>query len=152
MKIFNKTIEFKTTKYLEFVDITEEVKKFIIDNQIVNGQVLIYSPHTTLAIRVNEKEKGFTEDFKDFMTKLIPPKKYYRHNDLKIRTENLQCDLVGDTDCLNGHSHCTHFLMGASENIPIIEGKLMLGIWQWVFAIELDSARKRRVIMQIMGE
>lgn len=152
MKILNKAIALKTKKYLEFIDITEKVKKFVAESKIKNGQILIYSPHTTLAIRINEKEKGIVHDFSEFMVKLLPKDKYYQHNDLNIRTENLVCS-VGATDCLNGHSHCGHLLMGGtSEVVPIMEEKLILGQWQRIFAIELDSARDRKVIMQIMGE
>lgn len=152
MKIKNKTFFLKTKKYLEFIDLTDQVKDFVKTSKIKNGQVLIYSFHTTLAIRINEKERGIINDFGGFMAKFLPKEKYYEHNDLKIRTENLVCS-VGATDCLNGHSHCAHLLMGGtSEVVPIIDGKLALGQWQWIFAIELDSARSRKIIMQIMGE
>lgn len=151
MKIENKKIELKTNDYLEFRDITEEVDKFVKESKIKNGNVLVYSMHTTLAICINEHEKGFFADFKDLMCKLIPKNCYYRHNDLTIRTENLVCQ-SGVSDCLNGHSHCNHLLMRNSETIPIIEGKLMLGTWQRIFAIELDCARKRDLIVQVMGE
>lgn len=151
MKILNKTIKLKTKDYLEFVDLTDEVHELFKKAKIKNGSVIIYSPHTTLAIRINEKEKGFHNDFKDFLLRLAPKDHYYRHDDLNIRTENIVCS-PGDTDCLNGHSHCAHMLMGTSESIPVIEGKMRLGMWQRVFAVELDSARPREVIVQIIGE
>lgn len=151
MKIENKKIELKTNDYLEFRDITEEVEKFVKDSEISNGNVLVYSMHTTLAICINEHEKGIFADFKDLMCKLVPKDCYYKHNDLSIRTENLVCQ-SGASDCLNGYSHCTHLLMRNSETIPIIDGKLMLGTWQRIFVIELDCARKREVIIQVIGE
>jgi secondary thiamine-phosphate synthase enzyme len=149
--IKNTNIEFKSQKYLEFKDITEEVEKNVSESKIKNGLVLVYSTHTTLAICINEKEKGIVSDFEKLMGKLIPRDTYYQHNDLKLRTENLVCQ-SGVSDCLNGHSHCTHLLMRNSETIPIIEGKMALGIWQRIFAIELDCCRKRKVIIQIIGE
>lgn len=151
MKILNKTIKLKTKDYLQFIDLTDEVQNLFAKAKIRNGSVIIYSPHTTLAIRINEKEKGFQLDFKDFISRLTPRDHYYRHNDLNIRTENLVCN-AGATDCLNGHSHCAHLLIGTSEAIPVIEGEMKLGVWQRIFAIELDAARQREIIIQVMGE
>ena len=136
---------------MEFKDLTPVVEKIIEESEIKNGSVLVYSTHTTLAICVNESERGFFADFKDLISKLIPKESYYRHNDLTIRTENLVCD-PNASDCLNGHSHCNHLLMRNSEMIPVIEGKMALGTWQRIFAIELDCARNRQVIIQVMGE
>ena len=144
-------IEFESKDYLEFRDLTDEVEKFIKDSGVTNGQVLVYSTHTTLAICVNEKESGIVKDFKALMCKLIPKDNYYCHNDLTIRTENLVCQSAA-SDCLNGHSHCTHLLMRNSEVLPIIEGKIAMGMWQKIFAIELDCQRKRTVMLQIIGE
>lgn len=144
-------IEFESKEYLEFKDVTDEVDDFVKKSRIKNGQVLIFSTHTTMAVCVNEKEKGITMDFKNLMEKMIPKKIYYHHNDLTIRTENLVCQ-SSTSDCLNGHSHCTHLLMRNSETVPVIGGKMALGIWQKIFAIELDCKRKRTLIVQIMGE
>jgi secondary thiamine-phosphate synthase enzyme len=149
--IKNTTINFKSEEQLEFKDITEEVENFIKETKIKNGNVLVFSTHTTLAICINEKEKGIVKDFKKLINRIIPKEAYYCHNDLNIRTENLVCQSAA-SDCLNGHSHCTHLLMRNSETIPIIDGKMALGIWQRIFAIELDCCRKRSVIVQIIGE
>lgn len=149
--IKNNKIEFKSQSYLEFKDITDEVEKFVEKSGVKNGQVLIYSTHTTLAICINEKEAGIVKDFKNLLNKLIPKNIYYCHNDLSIRTENLVCQ-SGDSDCMNGHSHCTHLLMRNSEIIPIIDEKMTLGMWQRIFGIELDCKRKREIIVQISGE
>lgn len=151
MKIVNKLIKLKTEKYLQFIDLTDEVKKISQKTKIKNGLINVYSRHTTVAIRINEKEKGIFADFAQLLDCLIPKKKYYQHNDLKIRTENLVCT-PGATDCLNGHSHCQHLILGTSETIPVINGKLALGVWQRIFAIELDEARPREIIIQVIGE
>lgn len=144
-------IEFTSQEYLEFRDITTKVEQIVKTSKIKNGQVLIFSTHTTLAICVNEKEKGIVTDFKNLMNRIIPKDSYYCHNDLTIRTENLVCQSAA-SDCLNGHSHCTHLLMRNSETIPITNKKMALGIWQRIFAIELDCKRKREIIIQIIGE
>ncbi len=151
MKIINKQIQIKTKKYLEFIDLTDQVKKIVSISKVKDGQILVYSRHTTVAIRINEQEKGFFHDFKDLVSRLTPKDIYYRHNDLNIRTENLNCE-IGASDCMNGHSHCLHLLMGTSEIIPIIDKKLILGRYQRIFLIELDVARDRQIIIQIIGK
>ena len=149
--IKNIKFDYESSEYLEFRDITENVEDFVKKTKIKNGQVLVYSMHTTLAICINEKEKGIFKDFKDLMCKLIPKDVYYNHNDLTKRTENLVCQ-SGPSDCLNGYSHCTSLLMRNSETIPIVDGKMIFGPWQRVFAIELDCGRKREIIFQVIGE
>lgn len=72
--IKNTTIEFTSKDVMEFKDLTDEVEKFVKESEIKNGQVLIYSTHTTLAICINEKEKGIVADFKNLTDKLIPKK------------------------------------------------------------------------------
>lgn len=149
--IKNNKIEYVSKDYLEFKDLTDQIEKQVEESNIKNGYVLVFSKHTTLAICINEKEAGIVKDFKNLMCKLIPKDTYYCHNDLSIRTENLVCQSAA-SDCLNGHSHCTHLLMRNSEMIPIINGKMALGTWQRIFGIELDCERKREVIVQISGE
>ncbi|MDO8609241.1 MAG: secondary thiamine-phosphate synthase enzyme YjbQ [bacterium] len=153
MKHHHKIIKYQTKKFMEFIDITDEVVNFTKGSNIKNGYVTIFSKHTTAAIKINEKEKGITKDFELFAQKLLPAKDYYHHNDLTIRTENLVCEPGVETDCLNGHSHCLHLLMGGtSEHIPLIDGQLVLGTFQRIFLIELDTARPRKVVFQIVGE
>ena len=149
--IKNTVIDFTSQKNMEFKDLTDEVAEFVKKTKIKNGQVLVYSTHTTLAICVNEKEKGIVKDFENLVNRIIPKDAYYFHNDLEVRTENLVCQSAA-SDCLNGHSHCTHLLMRNSETVPIIDGKLMLGTWQKIFAIELDCCRPRKVLVQVMGD
>ncbi|MDD4938525.1 MAG: secondary thiamine-phosphate synthase enzyme YjbQ, partial [Candidatus Shapirobacteria bacterium] len=151
LMVKQKFFEYKSKKYLEFKDLTDEVEKFIKESKIKEGMVLVYSTHTTVAICINEKEKGITKDFKDLLKKIAPKDQYYCHNDLNIRTENLVCQ-SGASDCLNGHSHCTHLLMRNSEMIPIKNNKMIFGPWQRIFAIELDCCRKRELVFQIIGE
>lgn len=151
MKIENKVLKFKTEKPMQFVDLTDEAKEFVRNSQIQNGVLTVYSKHTTMAIRVNESERGIRHDLRDLLNRLIPKDTYYQHNDLFIRTENLVCDKDA-SDCINAHSHLIHFLMGNSESIPIIENTLSLGQWQRIFALELDCSRNREVILQLVGE
>lgn len=150
MTVFRHILKLKTQGAPEFIDITDEVQSAVRSSEVLNGTVTVYSKHTTAAIRINEKESGFIQDFKDFIQKQLPSHAYYRHNDAHIRTENIDCD---DDRCTkNGHSHCQHMLLGTSETIPIADGKLTLGPWQRVFLVELCSPRKREVVFQVIGE
>lgn len=152
MKTYHTTLKYKTGGFMHFLDITDDVQSFIDKNKVKNGFITIFSKHTTAAIRINEREKGITKDFKQFVEELLPADKYFRHNDLSIRTENLVCE-PGASDCLNGHSHCLHILMGGtSEHAPIINGKMVFGTFQRIFLIELDCIRPRQVILHILGE
>jgi len=84
MKHNVKKIKYKTKKFMDFIDITDEVIAFAKDSAITNGFLTVYINHTTAAIRINEKEKGITKDFELFAQQLLPKDKYYHHNDLTI--------------------------------------------------------------------
>ena len=112
---------------------------------------LVYSPHTTCAIVINEHETGFIDDFNELLAELAPEEgRYYRHDDLEIRTEGIE----EDTATLpNGHSHLrAGLLSSSSQTLPIVDGTLMLGRWQRVFFCELDRSRPRKIFIQVIGE
>ncbi len=139
-------LQVQTTKAPEFIDITDEVTQFVEDREIESGALVIFSRHTTAAIRINENESLLKKDMADFLKKVAPSEDYYRHNDFSIRTENMTPNEVP-----NGHAHCQSLGLGASETVPIIESELQLGKWQRVFLIELDHSREREVILQALG-
>ena len=150
MKFLFENHSFRTTDCGQFVDMTEDVKELVARSDVRNGMALVYSPHTTCAVLINERETGFIEDFGGIMENLVPLKGIYRHDDLESRTENLGDD---PHDIPNGHAHCRQALLGsASQAIPIVEGELQLGRWQRVFFLELDRSRDRRVLIQVMGD
>ncbi|HEY1330325.1 MAG TPA: secondary thiamine-phosphate synthase enzyme YjbQ [Actinomycetota bacterium] len=150
MKMLFENHNFTTERCAEFVDLTEDVLDGVKRSGVENGMALVYSPHTTCAIVINEKESGFMKDFEDLIHGLVPTGSEYRHDDLALRTENLDDD---EHDVPNGHAHCKQTLIGsASQAIPVVEGTLQLGRWQRVFFVELDRARDRRVLIQVLGE
>ena len=151
MRFLLENHSFRTTECGQFVDMTEDVKEVVARSEVENGMALVYSPHTTCAVLINERESGFIQDFGDLLDSLVPKEgPYYRHDDLSIRTEGLEDD---PHDVPNGHAHCRQALLGASsQTIPIVNGELLLGRWQRVFFLELDRARDRKVLIQVMGE
>jgi secondary thiamine-phosphate synthase enzyme len=134
----------------QLIDITEDVLGAVGESGVRFGTATVYSPHTTCAVVINEPESGFREDFRRMLDELVPGEgRYYEHDDLNVRTE---C-LAEEGDVPNGHSHCRAALLAsASQSIPVVDGRLMLGRWQRIFFCELDRARDRKVFLQVIGE
>lgn len=146
LKIVAQVFSFKTSDAPDFVDLTATVSDFVAKSGVTAGQVLVYSKHTTAAIKINENEPLLLKDVAHFLDRAAPKDAYYLHNDFAIRTVNMHQD-----ECPNGHSHCQHMILGTSEVIPVMGGKLALGQFQRVFLIELDEPKTRHVIIQVMG-
>jgi secondary thiamine-phosphate synthase enzyme len=146
MKLMRKSIRLVAGGAPEFIDITDEVVRAVADSGVRDGTVTVFSRHTTAAVKINENEPLLLRDMARFLERSAPRTADYRHNDFVIRTVNMT-----DDECPNGHSHCQHLLLGASETIPIADGRPMLGRWQSVFFIELDRPREREIVIQIQG-
>tara|TARA_B100001750_G_C15498638_1_gene595779 strand:+ start:574 stop:900 length:327 start_codon:yes stop_codon:yes gene_type:complete len=108
---------------------------------------VVYSKHTTAAIKINEDEPLLIKDMEVFLENLASPDNHYQHNDFSIRTVNMT-----ENEGPNGHAHCQNLLLGTSESIPIIDSELQLGQWQSIFFVELDTSRARQVLIQVVGE
>ncbi len=139
-------LSYTSSRAPEFIDITDDVREVLARSGVRHGFVVVFSRHTTAAIRINEAEPLLLEDMECMLARIAPAGVYYRHNDLSIRTVNLTED-----EDLNGHAHCLHLLMGASEAVPCADGELLLGTWQRIFLVELDCPREREVIVQVVG-
>jgi len=146
MKLVRKSIRRIASGAPEFIDITDEVLQAVDESGICEGTVLVFTRHTTAAVKINENEPLLLRDMARFLERSAPRTADYRHNDFVIRTVNMTED-----ECPNGHSHCQHLLLGASETIPIAEGQALLGRWQSVFFIELDRPREREIVIQVQG-
>lgn len=142
----SRIFAFQTKKSPEFLDITKEVEDFVAESGVREGIALIFSCHTTAAIRINENEPLLLRDMEEFLKRLAPRELYYCHNDFGIRTHNMTPE-----ECPNAHAHLQHLLLGASEAVPIQGGKLALGRWQRIFLVELDRPRERKVLVQVVG-
>jgi secondary thiamine-phosphate synthase enzyme len=129
-----------------FYDVTDLVAAVVERSNISAGTLTASTRHTTCAMVVQESEPLLLQDMADRLTRYASPDDTYRHNDFDIRTVNM-CD----GECANGHSHCQHLLLGAAVTLPVQEGRLMLGLWQRIFLVELDRARPRQFSVQVMG-
>jgi len=122
----------KTNKREEIIDITEKVKELVEGKK--GKAVMVYCLHTTCSIIINEiSNKDICEDILDFLRTRIP-QGVWKHN----------CQEK------NGDSHIKASILGSSQIIPIENGKLMLGTWQKIGLIELDGARERKIIVEVI--
>lgn len=133
------------------MEITDLVQEKVAVSGIRSGLVVVQSMHTTLSLVVNEYESGLRNDLCGMFGRLIPHDiDSYRHNDLTVRTEKLDPD---HPECLDGHSHCRAFMMPQSLTLIVKEGRVSIGRWQSILAVELDGPRVQRVIsLMMMGE
>ena len=151
MKHLFENHDLMTTDCGQMIDLTDDLRDAVERSDVTNGMALVYSPHTTCAVVINELESGFMDDFAQLLAELAPAEgRYYRHDDLAIRTEGLDDD---PHDVPNGHSHCRAALLASSSQaIPVVDGRLLLGRYQKVFFCELDRARERKLFIQVLGE
>ena len=143
---YAETLHYETSHALQFIDITADIQNVVARSGVEFGQLMIMSNHTTAAVILNEHEPLLLNDMARTLSRLAPAGDYYEHNDFSIRTVNVE-----ENEPANGHSHCQHLFLGASENIPIRDGQMLLGKWQSIFLVELDHARRRLVLVQAMG-
>ena len=147
MKTESFCLNVDTQKAPEFIDITDWVSQCVAQSKVVNGFAVVYSKHTTAAVKINENEPLLLEDMACFLEKISPRNGGYNHNDFTIRTVNMTPD-----EAPNGHAHLQHLLLGTSETVPVIDGMMQFGRYQSIFFIELDRPRSREVMVQVVGE
>jgi secondary thiamine-phosphate synthase enzyme len=136
MKIMQENISVSTKNRNQMIDITSKVHSLVGKSGITNGDVIVYCPHTTAAITINENaDPSVLHDILLTLEELLPQHRSgYRH-------------FEGNSD-----SHCKSSLVGCSEQILIEDGSLSLGTWQGIFFCEFDGPRSRKVYIQIRGE
>jgi secondary thiamine-phosphate synthase enzyme len=136
MTSFTHYLWFNTKKRQEFVRITDEVAKVVGDSQVKEGIVLVSAMHITAGVYVNDWEDGLIEDFQEWLEKLAPAGRPYRHHQ------------TGED---NADAHLKRTIMGHQVIVPITAGKLDLGPWEQIFYAEFDGRRRKRVIVKVMG-
>jgi secondary thiamine-phosphate synthase enzyme len=128
-------IEVKTHQSIEFVDITAEVKRFVADSGVQEGIILVYTPHTTAGITINENaDPAVMADIRHFIRRLVPQESYFTH-------------MEG-----NSPSHIMSSFVGASETLIIDGGRLVLGTWQGIYFGEFDGPRTRKAYLKIIPQ
>lgn len=128
-----KTITVQTRRNQEFIDITDRVEKVVRELGMASGACLLYVPHTTAGITINETaDPAVKDDILDALQRLIPASLDYQH-------------VEG-----NAHSHIQASLVGSSALIAVEDGRLVKGTWQGVLFGEFDGPRERSVWIQPM--
>ena len=135
MKIFFRDITLSSRKRLELIDITHQVEEIVRESGVKNGICLVYAPHATAAIIANEHESGLIEDILDKIDEDFPRDGRWRHN------------RIDD----NAAAHIASAFLGTTKVLPIVDGRLLRGVWQNILLVELDGPRAdRRVIVKIL--
>ncbi len=138
MKSYRKELWIHTKKRREFINITGDIEKCLIESEISEGLILVNAMHITASVFINDYETGLLNDFERFLEKLAPEKPYsqYEHN--------------GYED--NGDAHIKRTIMGREVVIAITDGKMDFGPWEQVFYGEFDGMRDKRILVKIIGE
>jgi len=136
MKIVQEDFRISTKNRNQMIDITSQVRSLVSQSGITNGDAIVYCPHTTAAITINENaDPSVPHDILLTLEELLPHHRPgYRHSE-------------GNSD-----AHCKSSLLGCSEQILIKDESLDLGTWQGIFFCEFDGPRSRKVMLQIRGE
>jgi len=136
MNIIQEEFRVGTKSRNQMIDITSQVRSLVGQSGVTDGDVIVYCPHTTAAITINENaDPSVPHDMLLTLEALMPQHRSgYRHSE-------------GNSD-----SHCKSSLVGCSEQVLIKGGSLQLGTWQGIFFCEFDGPRSRKVIVQVRGE
>ncbi|MCK4521560.1 MAG: secondary thiamine-phosphate synthase enzyme YjbQ [Nanoarchaeota archaeon] len=126
-------ITLSTSEKQELIDVTYDIQKSICP--VKEGICIVYCPHTTAAITINESaDPDVKEDILTKLNDIIPDDPNYKHSE-------------GNSD-----AHIKSSIIGCSETIMIKEGKLVLGTWQAIYFAEFDGPRKRKIFIKIIKD
>ena len=141
VKVFSMPLTVTTRDKLEINNITDQIQSLPGIGDIGHGYVLVHSMHTTTGLMLNEFQDALLHDIKAFLRQIAPEEGRYRHND----------PTYSDCTRQNASSHLAGIMLGQTLQIPIEQGKLMLGTWQRILFCELDGPQTRRLYVQVMG-
>lgn len=141
--MIKKELKLVTKEKVEIINMTQDVKSFVFENNIKNGIVTVRTLHTTTAVYINEGESGLLKDAVIFFSQLIPENVYYHHDDFSVRKIDVNDEYK---DRKNGFAHLQAMLLGSSITIPVWDGKLSLGKWQSILFIDFDGRRTERKV------
>jgi len=130
-----QTFSVKSSKQTEFIDITRPVQEVVQKVGVKEGLCVIFTPHTTAAVTINENaDPSVPRDILMELNKIVPFEDRYQH------TEG------------NSSAHIKSSLVGCSQTLFIESGKLLLGTWQGIFFCEFDGPRNRQVYVKVVPD
>lgn len=129
-----KTLTVDTQQRVELVSITRPIADAVRDSGLVDGAVLVFAPHTTAGVTINENaDPDVVHDIRLALDRIAPDLDEFRHAEG------------------NSEAHVRSSLVGCSQVVPVENGTLALGTWQGVYFCEFDGPRRRRVLLQFLG-
>jgi len=128
------TITINSRQRVELLEITDQVRSAIRSSGITEGLAVVYTPHTTAAVTINENaDPDVVRDLVTAINQLVPFDNHYRHGEG------------------NSAAHVKSSLVGASETLIVSGGEPLLGTWQGVYFCEFDGPRRRQVQVKVVG-
>jgi secondary thiamine-phosphate synthase enzyme len=122
----------------QIVDLTEGVLAVVRQSEVVSGVVCVFVTGSTAAVTTMEYEPGGVSDLGALVERLVPRAGEYAHNTLNHDD--------------NAHAHLRASLIGPSETVPLVGGRLVLGTWQQIVLIDFDDRpRQREVHVQVVA-
>jgi secondary thiamine-phosphate synthase enzyme len=129
-----KEITLQTGSRIDMIDITDRVRRIVQEEGIESGICLVFTPHTTAAVTINENaDPDVLRDMMTALDRAVPLSADYRHAEG------------------NSAAHVKSSLVGASEMVIVEEGRLALGVWQSLFFCEFDGPRTRKVYVKAVA-
>jgi secondary thiamine-phosphate synthase enzyme len=124
-----------TRQQSQFVEITSDVQQIVTDSHVNEGFCVVYVPHTTAGITINENaDPDVVHDMMGALDKIVPwESRDYRHREG------------------NSAAHVKASLMGSSVHVPVADGKLQFGTWQGIYFCEFDGPRRRKVWVKLIS-
>jgi secondary thiamine-phosphate synthase enzyme len=123
----------KTNSQTEMIDVTALVQDQVTQSGISDGLCVVFVPHTTAAVTINESaDPAVKHDILMVLNKIVPWKEAYRH-------------MEG-----NSPAHLKTSIIGSSETIVVEKGRLVLGTWQGIFFCEFDGPRTRKLDVRLV--
>jgi secondary thiamine-phosphate synthase enzyme len=138
MAVHTAQLDLSTQGDADVIDITADVQRLVADGPVDDGVATAFVRGSTAAITTMEFEPGGVADLRALLDRLVPVEGDYEHNRLNHDT--------------NSHAHQRASLIGASEQVPVIDGRLGLGTWQQLVLIDFDDRpRERTVLVQVVS-
>jgi secondary thiamine-phosphate synthase enzyme len=138
MPVHSGELRLSTTGDSDVIDITGGVQRIVGTSGVAEGQATAFVRGSTAAVTTMEFEPGGVNDLQAMVERLIPAAGDYEHNRLNHDT--------------NSHAHQRASLVGSSETVPVLDGRLALGTWQQLVLIDFDDRpRERSVVVQVLS-
>jgi len=140
MRSYRAVLTMKVPARMDFVNITGEVEKAVLESGVREGLCLVNAMHITASVFINDDEPGLLEDYKRWLEQLAPfdasPTRYHHNRS-------------GED---NGDAHHKRQIMGREVVVAITDKRLDFGPWEQIFYGEFDGRRPKRVLVKIIGE